>query len=87
MRTWEVGDPEPEDHPPLVDDDTITWLWMEVEEDVFSYVQQNVSINGNYGEGFRMLSWEDLLDEFGPLREATDEEAYTVSWHYGKPRS
>lgn len=85
-RTWDTGDSEPEDHPPLVDEDSITWLWMEVEEGVWYYVQQNVSINGNWGTGFTWTHWEALLEEYGPVREASEEEAFAVTWRYGKPR-
>lgn len=81
MRTWDIGDPEPSDHPAVVDDDSMTWTWEEVEEDVWCYMQALVTINGNFGEGFKSLPWLDLLDEFGPLREATPDEtaALTVS--------
>lgn len=73
MRTWDVGDPEPSDHPAIVDDDSITWTWEYVEEDIWLYVQNGVTINGNGGEGPKMLPWHDALDEFGPFREARDE--------------
>lgn len=69
MRTWRVGDEEPEDHPSIVDEDSITWYWEEVDEDEYSWVQQGVTINGNEGLGPLYMTWPELLEEFGPVRE------------------
>lgn len=69
MRTWDLGDPEPSDHPDILDSDSVTWSYEEVEPDLMAYCQQGVSINGNLGEGPICLPWRDLLEEFGPIRE------------------
>lgn len=71
MRTWRLGDPEPSDRPPIVDDDSIIWLREETEEGM--WIQQGVSIDGNRGEGPRELLWDELLTEFGPLTEVPED--------------
>jgi hypothetical protein len=73
MRVWHLGDPEPSDHPDIVDDDSVTWSYVKIEEGWWAYCQQDVSINGNSGEGSKTLPWRDLLEEFGPVREVTKE--------------
>lgn len=73
MRTWDIGDPEPSDHPAVVDDDSMTWTWEEVEEDVWCWIQAEVTINGNGGAGPLCLPWLDLLAEFAPLSEVADK--------------
>lgn len=73
MRHWVAGDPPPEDHPVVVDDDSMVWAWEEVDVDLFRYVQQGVTINGNGGEGPREYTWTELLEEFGPVYESERE--------------
>lgn len=79
MRNWDLGDEEPSDHPAIVDEDSVTWLWMEVEEDVWLYVQQGVTINGNLGEGPKVLPWRDVIEEYGPVKEAAREDVEALS--------
>lgn len=74
MRTWKHGDPEPSDHPPIVDDDSIAWVWTQLEEETWLYCQVGVSINGNFGDGSWAVPWGALLLEYGPVREASPEE-------------
>lgn len=82
MRTWEAGDPEPSDHPAIVDDDSITWVWLEVEDGFWCYIQTGVAINGNGGIGAKALLWIDLLEEYGPAREATADETAALDVTY-----
>lgn len=89
-RSWREGDPEPPDHPPLVDDEGEAWLWDDTDEfDIPSYQRQKVTLYpapaGGRGVGLGSpcgLTWAEILDEYGPLREAMDDEAerFTVTW-------
>lgn len=81
-RSWAVGDPEPIDHPALVDTENVSWLW---DPDNFEYIRQKFThyphpdgISSGVVLGSPMLDWEEILDEFGPVREATAEEARTL---------
>lgn len=84
-RTWGNGDPEPVDHPPVVDRDGVVWLWSINEDDWAWWIRQQVrqfpSVNGHTGmvAGFSESDWADLLGEYGPVREATADEAGRLS--------
>ena len=89
-RTWNPGDPEPVDHPSLVDREEVTWLLDDQDEfDIPSYARQKVTVHpspdGGAGVGFGSpvgLTCEEITAEYGPLREATEDEAgsFEVSW-------
>lgn len=84
-RTWTTGDPIPDDHPALVDDGGVTWLWDPYD---LCYEQQKVTHypgpDGGPGVviGSPIVDWEELLDEYGPVREATADEvsAFVEAW-------
>jgi hypothetical protein len=80
VRTWTEGDPEPKDHPPIVDNEDVTWLWVEIEEDWWEYQRQYFEHRGLIVLGGPIgLDWEDIVGEYGPLREATAEEAENLT--------
>jgi hypothetical protein len=83
---WASGDPEPLDHPALVDNEGVTWLW---NIDDCCYDRQQIThYPSATGEGpgpllgSPIVSWDDLLDEYGPMREATVGEAaiFVETW-------
>lgn len=83
-RTWKNGDLEPIDHPPVVDRDGVTWTWS--LDDGWAWwsrrqVRQCPGVDGGRGlvVGFMESDWADLLGEYGPVREATAEEAAALS--------
>lgn len=89
-RAWDEGDPEPADHPPFVDSDGVTWVWEVNEfgdpEDPPSWVQKlfthHVKSDGTVGAvsgGLMFMEWDEILADFGPVREATADEAATVT--------
>lgn len=87
-RTWTEGDPEPADHPAVVDNDGITWLW-DVEDDWPTWTRMQVTHHtrddGQPGAviGFTTeFEWSDLLIDYGPLREATEDEARHLTVRY-----
>lgn len=81
-RTWTVGDPEPHDHPPLVDGEDVTWLWdpynLIYERRKFTHYPHPDGTSPGVVIGSPVIDWEELLDEYGPVREATKEEAHTI---------
>lgn len=88
-RTWTAGDPEPTDHPPVVDEDGVTWMWSDVlDEDYFTWTQMKVTqltgLDGKPGlmSGYSTSSWPELLTDYGPVREATDDEARNLTVAY-----
>jgi hypothetical protein len=80
-RSWSVGDPEPRDHPPLVDIEDVTWLW---DSDNELYERQkfthHLHPDGSPGAviGSPILDWREILEEYGPVREATAEESCMI---------
>lgn len=82
VREWSVGDPEPADHPPLVDSEDVTWLW---DPDNWIYERQKFTHHPHPDGkspgtvlGSPIVDWEELLDEYGPVREATADESHVV---------
>lgn len=82
-RSWQEGDPEPPDHPPLVDAEGVTWLWDDSDPyDIPGYVRRMVTRypHPDGGPGVVLGSsvgfdWEEILTDYGPVREATAAEA------------
>lgn len=89
-RSWREGDPEPADHPPLVDDEGVTWLWDDSDPvDIPSYIRRKATQyphpDGGPGPVLGSpigLEWGEILAEYGPLREATEDEtdAFMVTY-------
>jgi hypothetical protein len=81
--TWREGDPEPEDHPAVVDPDGTTWLWVDDPDDLGTGYQQRLITH--YGQSSLVtipcpVAWADAwerLPEGAELREATTAEACT----------
>lgn len=85
-RTWKEGDPEPPDHPAVVDPEGVTWVWRD-DDDVdlgTGYHQQLITHLGGTGHGDGIVTmgsicndWEDIFGSLlkgAVLREATEEE-------------
>lgn len=80
-RSWSEGDPEPSDHPSIVDSEGVTWNWGEDDDDPgrMCWIQRKVSARGIFVFGGLLgYEWADILAEFGPVREATEDEARNV---------
>lgn len=85
-REWRTGDPQPADRPPLVDNDDVTWLSNDgaaqhAAGTLAAGVQKVLELLSQINIVAR-IPWEELLERFGPMREATFDEAVTVieSW-------
>jgi hypothetical protein len=81
-RTWDDGDPEPRDHPAIVDSDGVTWLYLPDQDGCggYEWVQRLFTHYDGYVTGGSLgYDWSDILEEYGPVREATDEEASIVT--------
>lgn len=91
-RIWREGDPMPADHPPLVDNEGVVWRWGNDWGDYpddYSYERQIIT---HYpapddGPGVAVgppvgLDWDEILVDYGDLREATLNEAriFTHKW-------
>lgn len=83
-REWNAGDPEPSDRPPVIDSDDVVWRWTDdTDEGYFTWHQQKLTHYKGNGHpyvtgGVIGYDWPDILEEFGPLREATASEADCV---------
>jgi hypothetical protein len=94
-HTWREGDAEPADHPPLVDDGGVAWVWSDDwDEDDYGYtrreVRQLVLPDGSNGAVLGPplgMDWEEIVGEYGPMREATDEEARSMTVVYERIRT
>jgi len=86
-RTWAAGAQEPSDHPSLVDNDGITWTW---DPDNCLYERQKIT---HYPHpdgvehrgvilGSPVMDWDEILEEYGPMREATVDEARELTVVY-----
>lgn len=89
-RTWDSGDPEPADRPAVVDDEGFTWLWTDMaDEDYPVWTRMQLTRHpGGAVVGCRTAyDWTEMLDEYGPLREAAAAEAdrMTITFPAGKP--
>jgi hypothetical protein len=80
LRVWNAGDPEPTDHPPVVDEAGLTWLWLEDGEGGHVWNRQQITRyeDGLIAAGALEWEWTGLLADYGPLREARDNEATNV---------
>jgi hypothetical protein len=87
-RSFHEADPEPDDHPPLMDAEGVVWLWDDTDEvDIPCYQRQVVThYPGATGEGSGVvvggpagMEWWEIVTEYGPLREATVDEAGTFT--------
>lgn len=86
-RTWREDDPEPADHPAVVDADDVAWVWRDDDESVpntgIGYHQQLITHYGNgplVGMGSICNEWREIfsiLPRGSVLREATADEAET----------
>lgn len=85
-REWSVGDREPVDHPALVDPENVTWLWNPAD---LCYERQKVTHYPSATSegpgpllGSPAVDWEELLERYGPMREATASEAavFVEAW-------
>lgn len=82
-RSWREGDPEPADHPAVVDPNGNTWSWV-VDPDGLGTGYQEQLIR-RYGQSSLVtmpcpVAWVDVwerLPECAELREATAAEAAT----------
>lgn len=88
-RVWNEGDPEPKDRPAVVDDDGITWAWLDSnDEDYFEWTRLKMThIRGRDGRPGAVLGFSTALDwwevtGYGPLREATADEAEQITVSY-----
>lgn len=77
VRIWNVGDPEPEDYPDLIDVDGSRWMWCEYDEDFLAdYPPEPGEPGGNWwcedGDS-DLWDWAKVL-EYAPLHEASSEE-------------
>lgn len=96
-RVWREGDPEPTDRPPLVDDGGVAWVWSnewgEAEDDYCwtrREARQLVLPDGSNGAVLGPplgLDWGEIVSEYGPMREATDEEARSMTVVYEQIRT
>lgn len=89
LRTWNEGDPEPADHPAIIDRDGVVHLWTD-DQDGFgnkSWNQQCIThfAEGGITGGVLDEDWADILSEYGPVREATPDEADIVVVRYPAP--
>lgn len=90
-RAWNEGDPQPADCHAVVDDEGNTWLYTEDPWDDgstvhFGWVRQRFEHHpgkdGNPGivvGGQIEDEWSELVATYGPLREATGEEARSAT--------
>lgn len=80
-RTWTEGDSQPSDVSAVVDQHGHTWLWrFDAFEDVWHWQEQRVThYPGGLGHGFSTSDWEWLVDVYGPVREATADEAEALT--------
>lgn len=90
MREWGEGDPVPADHPPLVDGEDVTWLWSDddlvYERRKFTHCQNSDGSDSGLVLWGSTMSWDDLLENYGPLREATASEARMIVESWGEQR-
>jgi hypothetical protein len=77
-RAWTLGDPEPAARPPVVDKNSDTWSWDDEEQ--WNRQATTRHPGGGVSRGPIDYSWNELLDEYGPLTEATEVQAR--SWTY-----
>lgn len=77
-REWATGDPEPADHPPIVDFDGITWIYEDDGDDFGrkAWNRRHITRRAAGGGSVGPIGeeWAEVLDEYGPVREATDDE-------------
>lgn len=85
-RTWKFGDPEPTDHPSVVDDNGHTWTWSADEGwSGYGWTRQVMTRHKAFATyGPVGQEWDEILDEDGTLREATADEARNVTMIFAK---
>lgn len=78
-RVWDDGEPEPKDRPAVVCDDGVTATW----DDSDWWTRREFVHHGTYVSGGSTgMDWAELLEDYGPLREATADEAQTTIVRY-----
>lgn len=82
-REWDTGDPEPADHPAVVDCEDVTWAY-EDDGDGFGRMAWNRKHITRHPAGGGSVGpigqeWAEVLEEYGPVREATKAESYNVT--------
>lgn len=87
-REWNVGDPEPADHPPVVDADGVTWIYSDMggDGDYPTWNRNHIERGGGVGLVYGPLfyEWPDVVELYGPVREATEIEQSDVVLRLGR---
>lgn len=74
-RTWIEGDLLPDDHPPLIDDDDPGYV-----RQIMTSVRPDPSVSGVVVGPPLGLDWDEIVIEYGPLREATEARNFTIRY-------